>query len=153
MVIVPPLLLFYLSKISNIRKLEIVGLAYLAIMLGLRYEFGPDYPAYYIIYNTITLDNGDWHQYIEPVYFYLNVLFGALSFNAMLFFIAIVSLSLWYTRIKYENNRTLILFIFLLYSQSFFMQQWAIRQGMAAMIFFFAIEFINQRNFKKTKGR
>ena len=144
-----PVLFFYLAKFFHSRKLEIIGLSLLCILLGLRYEFGADYPAYYLVYNSINILGDDKYKYTEPAYYYLNVLFGSLSFNTMLFFIAIVTLTLFYSRIKNFNNRTLILLIFLTYSSSYLLQIVALRQGIAPIIFFYSIEYINQKEFKK----
>lgn len=144
-----PILFFFIANRLKSRKLEILGLFIFSIILGLRYNFGVDYSGYYLNYNNINILDNEKYKFSEPAFYYLNTLFGNFSFNLMLFFIALVTLFLFYSRIKNDRDRTLIVFIFLLYSGSYLLQIVALRQGIAAMIFFYSIEYINQRNFKK----
>jgi len=144
-----PVFFFFIANKFKSHRLEIIGLFIFSIILGLRYNFGVDYSGYYVNFNNINILGDEEYKYTEPAFYYLNILFSHFSFNTMLFFIAVITLFLFYSRIKNEKNKTLIVFIFLVYSSSYLLQIIALRQGIAAMIFFFSIEYINQRNFKK----
>lgn len=142
----------FLAKLNKNNFFYIkLSLLFLAIVAGLRWEYGNDYVSYYSIYNTI---NENSVPDVEIGYRILNKIFYNLGvhFNIMLFFIESFNLFLFYKFIRFfsKKNEYYYIYIFLyLISNIYFFTLSGIRQGIAMHIFFYSMIYIYKKELLK----
>lgn len=150
------ILLLIHSKRANL-KIVFFYVAFLVFLfLGLRYDFGTDFPAYASKFDFIA--NSSWdvllyssHDFFDDMekgWFFLQVIFSPFHFNVLLAFIAIVWLYVYkkhlFDHIKPEY-KWYGFFIFFFNINTLLVPSSAMRQGIASVIFVYSLHYLYQR--------
>lgn len=142
--------------VKGIKKYEKAIFIFLSVVLilfaGLRIDTGYDYSSYKLIYTQVSHTNFNeiFGLYnIEYGYIFINYLFRNLSYEIMIFIIALFSIGLKLLFIE-KNLEKKCLAMFFYYS-SFYLtyDMGVLRQGIALGILIWGYKYISERNLKK----
>ncbi len=144
------------DKLSLLRyQLAFVGLSFLFLVAGLRYETGVDWLQYTIDFKEIptlkTLHFKDFFSELNPIFFSLSVLIKSIGGGIQTLFVVmqfLTSFFLWKSIKKDTEYRLLALLIYfsLLY---FHLDMNLMKQAVSTSIFFYSLRYIIDKNLVK----
>lgn len=142
------LFIYVFSKLDKLmfKFLIFIFITLIAVIAGLRYEIGTDYPTYRTIYDNLSVDT---YQHIEPGYRLINLFFKyvGLSYAFTVFIFSFIVNLLFYRFIKkYSSSVFLSLLLYVLLNY-YFIAFNAVRQMIAISIFLQAIPSIENKKY------
>jgi transmembrane protein EpsG len=148
------LIVIFLSFLNRYKNGEDgLALSFFLIFLfsALRYNFGNDYFSYLLIYNEInqdisySLSGASRH---ELGWVIINIIFGKLSFEALIFFTSFINCVLFYFFIKKNVTKKLFYFALIIYyfdTNFFLINLSAIRQSIAILLVLSSLEYLAKK--------
>lgn len=151
------LLLTYLSKYNGFKYGFESAIIILICILGVRYNYGNDYPSYYNIFQEInsygTLSDACGSMAIENGWIFLNRIFAHLGFPSLVFFLTLFQFgSFYYLVKKYVDRRyRWIAMFFFLFSTGLMLTMISMmRQCFAMCILVYAVVSIMDKKYIKS---
>jgi hypothetical protein len=134
------------TKITFWRWEVIIPLAFFALIFGMRYGVGVDHTNYLNNYLT-----GDSNERFELGFSWLTILFSDNNIHFAIYFTVLAFLQVFFFFYAFRNERFLFPYLaFILIAGGYYLD-WmnAIRQDLAACIFIYAIQYIDQKKLFK----
>lgn len=142
--------LAYLESKGSIKNGLLIGFIILTAIMSLRFEYGNDYISYSVkflqdnrfSFSFKSLSKGEIE---DPIWFFLNRLFGPLGFQSLVAFVTIINSIAYYNLIKKELPLHLWpfgLFVYFFTASFFPMELSMMRQGLAMALIVLAVPYI-----------
>lgn len=142
--------LAYLESKGSIKNGLLLGFIILTAIMSLRFEYGNDYISYSVkflqdnrlSFSFKSLLKGEIE---DPIWFFLNRLFGPLGFQSLVAFVTIINSIAYYNLIKKELPLHLWpfgLFVYFFTASFFPMELSMMRQGLAMALIVLAVPYI-----------
>jgi len=151
------LLLTYLSKYNGFRYGFEAAIIILICILGVRYNYGNDYPSYYRIFQEInsygTLSEAINSIEIENGWILLNRFFSSFGFSSLVFFLTLFQFGSFYYLVKkyVDRRRRWIAMFFYLFSSGLMLTMISMmRQCFAMCILVYAVASIIDKKYIKS---
>lgn len=137
------------------RQFLLVSIVILTVVAGLRYETGVDWITYTIMFDqTPSIGTSNFFHILGSLNFGFSILLSLVKtlgggIQTVFLIVAIISFTFLYKALKIYTpyrNTSLLLYFCLFF---FVLDMSGIRQAVALNIFFYSIQYIENRNFKK----